>query len=125
MVAVTTYEVVAKPWRRGWELIYQGDTVTQSRTLAGAGQQFSDWLESLTGEPPRGGIVVHADLDGAEVEVELVRARIDKARQELAEAAGAWRALAVGLHETQDLSVRDTAEVMRVSPGRVSQLIRD
>lgn len=39
-----TYEVVAKKWRRGWELHIAGVGVTQSRNLAGAEEMARDYI---------------------------------------------------------------------------------
>lgn len=58
---MTTYEVTAKRWRLGWELAYEGETVTQSHTLDDAPEQFRSWLESMTGEAPDGDVRITVD----------------------------------------------------------------
>ena len=41
-----TYEVLAKKWRRGWELHIAGVGVTQSRSLADAAKMARDYVAS-------------------------------------------------------------------------------
>jgi hypothetical protein len=43
------YDVVAKPWKHGWELHIEGVGVTQSRTLVTAAQVVRDYVAALYG----------------------------------------------------------------------------
>jgi uncharacterized protein YhdP len=46
------YTVTAKRWDHGWELHIDGEGVTQTRTLANAGQQVRDYLSLLHDDEP-------------------------------------------------------------------------
>jgi predicted XRE-type DNA-binding protein len=123
MVAVTTYVVRAKRWAHGWELHIDGIGVTQSRTLDGAEQMVRDYIETLTDRDVSDAtVVVKPDLGGLEAKAADVRKQIEQAQRENREAAAASRALA-GELRAAGLSVSDTAAVLGVSRGRVSQLV--
>jgi hypothetical protein len=125
VVAVTTtYEVRAKHWSGGWELHIGQIGVTQVRTLDKAEQQVRDYLETLLDINVSDVVVViHPDLGGLE---KLVRVAQEKSRAaEVAQrnAAQEVRQVAERLRES-GLSVSDTAAVMGVSRGRVSQIVK-
>jgi hypothetical protein len=123
MVAVTIYVVCAKRWAHGWELHIDGIGVTQSRTLDGAEQMVRDYVETLTGRDVSDAtIVIQPDLGGLEAKAADVRKQIERAQRENRQAAAASRALA-GELRAAGLSVSDTATVLGVSRGRVSQLV--
>lgn len=122
----TTYTVTAKRWEGGWELHIDGIGVTQSRTLANAAQQVSDYIATLTDAdvaPER--IRVLPDLSSGLL-AEADKARIDVRAAAAAQEAAARRQREVArrLREEEHLSVTDTATVMNVSRGRVSQLTK-
>lgn len=52
-----TVEVTARRWTHGWELYFGDDDVTQVRSLAHAGDQVRDYLDTL--EPG----IDHSDLE--------------------------------------------------------------
>lgn len=116
-----SYTVTAKRWKHGWELHIDGVGTTQSTTLAGAEDMVRDYLE-LDGLPVED-IVIRPDLDGLEQDAAQVRAKIARVQRESREAATESRAVARALR-TAGLSVTDTAAVLGVSRGRVSQLVR-
>jgi hypothetical protein len=123
MVAVTTYAVRAKRWAHGWELHIDGIGVTQSRTLDSAEQIVRDYVETLTDRDVSDAtIVIEPDLGGLEAKAADVRKQIEQAQRENRQAAAASRALA-GELRAAGLSVSDTATVLGVSRGRVSQLV--
>jgi hypothetical protein len=49
---MTTYTVLAKRWKRGWELHIDGVGVTQSRTLNDAEAMVRDYIALDTGAAP-------------------------------------------------------------------------
>ncbi|MEU4683059.1 hypothetical protein [Streptomyces xinghaiensis] len=51
MTGRKAYEVVAKRWKRGWELHVAGAGVTQSRNLLDAEGMVRDHVAALTGAP--------------------------------------------------------------------------
>jgi len=120
---MTTYVVRAKRWAHGWELHIDGVGVSQSRTLGGAEQMVRDYIETLTDRDASDAtVVIEPDLGGLEAKAADVRKQIEHAQRENRRAAAASRALASELREA-GLSVSDTAAVLGVSRGRVSQLV--
>jgi hypothetical protein len=120
----TTYTVTAKRWKHGWELHIDGVGVTQSRTLDTAEQMVRDYIETLTDKDVSGDtIVVTPELGDLDHNVTIVRAALAAADRQQQEASKAYRALATDLRAA-GLSVSDTAAILGVSRGRVSQLSR-
>jgi hypothetical protein len=118
----TTYTVTAKRWKHGWELHIDGIGVTQSKTLATAGQMVRDYIETLTDTGVSGAeVVITPELGALGEKVTSVRAQVDAAERAQRDAAAAKRRLADDLRAA-GLSVSDTAEILGVSRGRVSQL---
>lgn len=109
-VAAMTYPVVAKRWKRGWELHIDGVGVTQSTTLAEAEELVRDYLE-LDGLDPSADVTVVPKLGGLEAHVAAVRARVAHAQDETRAAAAASRSIARELRKA-GLSVTDTAIVL-------------
>jgi predicted XRE-type DNA-binding protein len=82
-----------------------------------------DYIETLTDRDVSDAtVVVKPDLGGLEAKAADVRKQIEQAQRENREAAAASRALA-GELRAAGLSVSDTAAVLGVSRGRVSQLV--
>lgn len=119
---MTAYHVRAKRWEHGWELHIDGAGVTQSRTLGGAEQMVLDYVASLTGRDTSADtVVITPDLGGLEQQAAEVREQLARAQRETQDAAAASRRVAARLRAA-GLSVTDTAAVLGVSRGRVSQL---
>jgi predicted XRE-type DNA-binding protein len=122
-MVVMTYTVIAKRWEHGWELHIDGIGVTQSRLLADAEALVRDYLaaddvtDAATAE-----VTIRPDLGGLEDLVSAVRAQTERAQNEQQEAAKAARNLVTQLRQA-GLSVADTAAVLGVTKGRVSQLV--
>ena len=120
-----TYTVTAKRWKHGWELHIDGEGVTQTRTLATAKDQVRDYLESMHDRDFTDATVdITIDLDGYEDEVAAARREVAEAAAAQQRAAARSRAVATTLR-ARGLSVTDAAEVLGISRGRVSQLVRD
>jgi hypothetical protein len=121
---VVAVRVIAKSWEHGWELHVDGVGVTQVRTLAGAAQQAADLIETMTDE------VVDPDElefqialpDGLAERAKAAKRLLRDAEEISAKAAAESREVAKALREDAGLSVTDTAVVMGVSRGRISQL---
>jgi hypothetical protein len=117
-----TYNVTAKRWKHGWELHIDGVGVTQSRTLDTAEQMVRDYIETLTDKDTSGDTVtIVPELGALDYEVRTVREQLAAADQQQQEARNSYRALAADLRAA-GLSVSDTAAILGVSRGRVSQL---
>ena len=123
MAAVKAFTVRAVRWKQGWELHIDGEGVTQVRTLDRAAEQVRDYLQSMHGTDFSDATVeVTPDLDGLEVEIAQARRDVVDAAQAQARAAARSRAVARELRR-RGLSVTDTAAILGVSRGRVSQLV--
>ena len=119
-----TWTVTAKRWAGGWELHIDGLGVTQSRTLATAERIVRDYIETLTDES--------ADGDSVVIQPEIAHglvARVVQAREHTRDAERAQREAAQEVRDVvhdlraEGLSVADTAALLGVSRGRVSQLV--
>lgn len=121
----TAYTVIAKRWARGWELHIDGVGVTQSKTLNDAEEMVRDYISLDTGADPASFCVeifpeISHELDSATRE----------ARRAVAEAEKAQRAAAARSREAArslkgiGLTGREIAVVLRLSPQRVSQLLK-
>ena len=118
----STYRVTAKRWKHGWELHIDGVGVTQSRTLDTAEQMVRDYIETLTDQDVGGDkVVITPDLGELDRKVAAVRDLLAAADRQQQEARSSYRALAADLRAA-GLSVSDTAAILGVSRGRVSQL---
>ena len=126
-VAAVKYTVTAKRWRKGWELHIDGVGVTQVRVLGDAAQQAADYIETLkdTVVAPED-IEITPQLEDAELLEDAAAARAEVRAAEAAqrEAARHQREVARRLRDVERLSVSDTATVMKVTRGRVSQLTK-
>ncbi len=117
-----TYNVTAKRWKHGWELHIDGVGVTQSRTLDTAEQMVRDYIETLTDKDVSDEkVVITPDLGELDRKVTTVRELLAAADRQQQEARNSYRALAADLRAA-GLSVSDTAAILGVSRGRVSQL---
>lgn len=118
-----TVTITARRWRGGWELWSGGDVWTQVSTLDKAEAQVRDYLDTV--EP---------DIDHADWAVEVIpelgdlgRA-VTEARQATADAAAASMDAAKRSREVvrrlraEGYSVTDSAAILGVSRGRISQL---
>lgn len=124
VVAVKTYTVTAKRWKHGWELHIDDVGVTQSRTLAGAEQMVRDYVETLLDvDASDADVVVVPELGGLEDRARQVREQAKAAEQARRDSAREVRELATALRAA-GLSISDTAAVLGVSRGRVSQLVK-
>lgn len=117
-----TYRVRAVRWSKGWELHVEGVGVTQVRTLRDAAQQVADLVETYTDKA-----VAPADIEVipelGEL-AEIVRQTRDLTRQSerLQMEAAAESRRVVRAMRAAGLSVSDSAEILGISRGRVSQL---
>jgi hypothetical protein len=122
---VKTYTVHAKRWERGWELHVDGVGVTQSHGLADAPGMVRSYITMMTDAKPSSfevNIIPHIG-GGLDEAASGARDAVRQAEEAQRRAAATSRAVARRLRE-QGLSGRDIAAVLRVSPQRVSQLLR-
>jgi hypothetical protein len=122
-------EVVACRWEHGWEL-HVSDArgplvVLPTRRLSAAERTVRDFVVEHDAVSPRS-VRVHITVtfdNGLDAEIAAVRAAVDHAERAQREAAARSRALALRLRDA-GLTGADIAVVLRVSPQRVSQLMR-
>lgn len=114
----------AHRWEHGWELWLDGEPATQVTTLDKAPQQIRDYLDTIDPETDHSSWTVSiepalGDLAG----------RIHSARCATAAAAAAQEQAAKSAREVArelraaGLSLTDSAAILGVSRGRVSQLV--
>jgi hypothetical protein len=123
---MSTYNVRAKRWDHGWELHIDDVGVTQSHSLRDAPMMARDLIGRRLGVPE----------DSFEIEITPeIGGGLDEqtniARHAVAAAGNAQRKAAVESREAArrlkqaGLSGRDIAAVLKVSPQRVSQLLKE
>lgn len=116
-----SYSVTATRWDDGWELDIDGVGVTQCRTLGSAEHMVRDYLR-LEGLDSEADLDIMVVLGGLEAEVRASKELTAAAAVATREAAERAREIASELRD-KGLSVADTAAVLGVSKGRVSQLV--
>ena len=119
---MTALNITARRWSGGWELWNGDDCWTQVAHLADARQQVVDYLATVDEGTDHSGwdVTITPDVSSA-AQVKAARQATERAALLQKEAASAWREAAIALR-AEGLSVSDTAAVMGVSRGRVSQL---
>jgi len=123
VVAVSAYNVQAVKWEHGWELHVENVGVTQCRTLATAVQQVRDFVATMLDiDADDTKVRLSVAIGGVEKDVERARKMTAEAIDKQQQAASESRRVARELRHA-GLSVADTAAVMDISKGRVSQLI--
>ena len=123
---MTTIDITATRWEGGWELAIDGEPVTQVRTLEHAAQQVRDYLDTDEPDVDHSEVTVRLrpDLgDDLSERIQLIRAATREAQERQIEAARQTR-LVVRELRAHDVSVADTAAILGVSRGRVSQLAK-
>ncbi|MEU5320419.1 hypothetical protein AB0G67_27265 [Streptomyces sp. NPDC021056] len=120
----TTYVVVAKRWKRGWELHIDGVGVTQSKTLLDAEAMARDYI-GLVREIPLESFDLKVTPEiGAGVDGEILGLRnADREAEAAQERAASQRRKVAHKLESIGLSGREIAAVLRISPQRVSQIL--
>lgn len=122
---MTAYNVVARHWKRGWELHIEGVGVTQSRSLTDAETMVRDYIESLTGADAGADTILITPEVGGGLDEEVLAAReaVASADRATRDAAARSRKAASDLKQA-GLSGRDIAAILKVSAQRVSQLLK-
>ncbi len=122
---MTTYHVVARRWKRGWELHIDGVGVTQIRRLGEAEGMVRDYIESLTGQDTSDStVVIRPEVgDGLDAEARAAREAVAAADRMTREAAARSRQVARDLRSA-GLSGREIAAVLDITAQRVSQLLK-
>lgn len=114
----------AHKWEHGWELHLDGEPVTQVTTLAKAEQQIRDYLDTDVPSIDHSDwtVTVIPEIGALYDEVTAARSATEEATAAQAAAAARARAAARHLREA-GFSVTDSAAILGVSRGRVSQLV--
>ncbi|MDR2564859.1 MAG: hypothetical protein LBC97_02145 [Bifidobacteriaceae bacterium] len=116
--------VTANRWKLGWEFDIEGLGATQARSLAGVERQVRDYLDTVDPGQDHSGWPIDLVLNLGDVAVEVgdARAAVTAAAAAQVEAGRQMRAVVAKLRGA-GLSMADTAAVLGVSKGRVSQLV--
>lgn len=116
--------VTATRWSGGWELEIDENHHTQVTVLAKARQQVVDYLDTIDESSNHSDwdIEIIPQIDNFN-EVAAARTATASAAKAQQEAAALSRRVAHHLRKS-GLSVSDTATIMGVSRGRVSQLVK-
>lgn len=120
---MTDITATAVRWERGWEVRIDGETATQVASLDRAEQQIRDYLDTVDPHTDHGDwtVVVLPEIGGLGDEVAAARSATAHAASAAVEAAQQSRTIARRLRAA-GYSVADTAVILGVSRGRVSQL---
>lgn len=120
-----TYTVTAKRWKRGWELHIDGVGVTQVKRLNDAEAMVRDYISLDLDVAPDSFDVEIAPQVSPEVdrEIKVAKAATEEAERAQESAAARTRKVADSLKD-EGLSGREIAEVLKVSPQRVSQILK-
>lgn len=119
-----TYTARARKWEGGWELHIDGVGVTQSRTLRDADRMARSYVAMDTGaDRDSFEVDIVPDLDGLEKSVGEARQAVVEAATVQREAASLARQVVRDLR-THGLSGNDIAALLKVSPQRVSQILK-
>ena len=119
-----TINITAKPWQGGWELWHGDEVWTQVNTLARARQQVVDYLDTVDEgvEHAAMNIVIIPEVPGWQ-EARESRQAARQAEEQRQHATTLARQAAKRLR-AQGISLADTASILGVSRGRVSQLVK-
>lgn len=123
---MTTIDITATRWEGGWELALDGEPITQVRTLEHAEQQVRDYLDTDQPDVDHSDVTVRLrpDLgDDLSERITIVRTATREAQERQIEAARQARVVVRELR-AHHVSVADTAAILGVSRGRVSQLAK-
>jgi len=114
----------AARWEHGWELSLNGEVVTQVSTLDKAAQQVRDYLDTIDPDVDHSewAVDIAPELGDLAQRISNARRSIIEAGRMQEEAARASRSVARELREA-GISVTDSAAILGVSRGRVSQLV--
>lgn len=120
---MNSISVTARQWEYGWELWIGDEVATQVSTLDKAATQIRDYLDTI--EPATDhsdwDVTITPDLGGLEEQVSEARAFTAAATRAQEDAAKRSREAVRALRQ-YGLSVTDTAAILGVSRGRISQL---
>lgn len=114
----------AHRWEHGWELWLDGEPATQVTTLDQAAQQVRDYLDTVDPDTDHSdwAVTIEPALGTLWEHVRAAREATAAAAQAQEDAARQAREVARELRAA-GLSVTDSAAILGVSRGRVSQLV--
>lgn len=116
-------DVTARRWKGGWELEIDENNITQCRTLNTAVQQVRDYLDTLEpgGNHSELEVVITPEIPALAEQIRASREASITARLAQEQAATQSREVVAALR-AEHLTGREIAQVLGVTPGRVSQL---
>lgn len=112
----------AQRWEHGWEISINNEPVTQISTLDKASEQVRDYLDTIEPDVDHTDWVITVVPDLGALGQRVLEARAATAAATVAQEEAARLSREVAKQLREELSVTDTAAVLGVSRGRVSQL---
>ncbi|QKT08417.1 antitoxin HicB [Gordonia sp. X0973] len=115
----------AHRWDHGWELWLNDEAATQVTTLDNAVEQVRDYLDTVDPDTDHSDweITIEPAIGDLADAVRAARSATVHASEATVEAAAKSRAVARQLRDA-GFSVTDSAAILGVSRGRVSQLVK-
>ncbi len=115
----------AHRWDHGWELWLDGEAATQVATLDKAAAQVRDYLDTIDPDTDHSNweVTIEPAIGNLTAAVRDARTATVHASEVTVEAAAKSRAVARQLRDA-GISVTDSAAILGVSRGRVSQLVK-
>lgn len=121
---MNTVTVIAHKWSGGWDLVIDEDHATSTRYLHDAQQQVRDYLDTIAPEADHGATRIEVRPAIGELLEAIAEAREATSAAAAAQEDAARRARDVARRiRDEGYSVDDTADLIGVSRGRVSQLL--
>lgn len=116
--------VHARKWSGGWDLIIDDDNATSTRHLADAVDQVRDYLDTLDPDTDHSAVQVDVVPEIGDLTDQITASREATATAAAAQsdAAAQTRRVARRLRD-EGFTVTDSATLLGVSRGRVSQLL--
>lgn len=121
---MNTVTVTAHKWPGGWDLVINEEHATSTRYLHDAEQQVRDYLETVDPETDHREtrVEIRPDIGDLLEAIKDARAATSAAAAAQEDAARRARDVAQRIRD-EGYSVADTADLIGVSRGRVSQLL--
>lgn len=123
---MNTVTVTCTRWDGGWELEIDEDNITQVRTLAKAPAQVRDYLDTVDPDIDHSNWNVSLELSNQELATRIRDSRQATLAAQLAQEEAAKEArLVIDALVKNHITSGDTAALLGISTGRVSQLRKD
>lgn len=123
---MTTIDVTARKWAKGWELEIDDESFTQVSKLSHAEDQIRDYLDTLSPDTSHADWKINVVLEDPELAEAIndMKATANAAAELQIEAGRKSRAVVQQLR-SKGVSASEIAVTLNITRGRVSQLEHD